>query len=128
MFPQFRDVPDLALQYARLMRDVKVQMTLHAMLLQQLEQARIEEAKNTRVLSVLDWALPGEEPVYPRRMRITGIAALAAFFWVALFAVFVEKLRERREDDMEAQRLDALHDEWQRMPHWVRTLGRRVSK
>ena len=128
LFPQFRDVPDLALQYARLLREVKVQMTLYAMLLQQLEQARIEEAKNTRVLSVLDWAVPGDEPVYPRRMRITAIAALAAFFWVALFAVFVEKLRERREDALEARRLDALQTEWQRMPDWVRKAGRLVTK
>ncbi len=128
MFPQFRDVPDLALQYARLLRDVKVKMTLHTMLLQQLEQSRIEEAKNTRVLSVLDWSVPGDEPVYPRRMRITAIAALAAFFWVALFAVFVEKIRERREDALEAERLNRLHTEWQRMPEWVRGLGRRVAK
>lgn len=128
LFPQFREVPDLALQYARLLRDVKVQNTLYTMLLQQLYQARIEEAKNTRVLSVLDWATPGDQPVYPRRFRITAVAALAAFFWVAVFAVFVEKLRERREDDLEARRLTALHDEWQRMPHWVRGLGRRVTK
>jgi capsular polysaccharide biosynthesis protein len=128
LFPQFREVPDLALRYARLLREVKVQMTLHTMLLQQLEQARIEEAKNTRVLSVLDWAEPGETPVFPRRFRITGIAALAAFFWVAIFAVFVEKVRERREDEAEAAQLTALHHEWQRMPDWVRNLGRRVAK
>lgn len=128
LFPQFREVPDLALQYARLLREVKVQMTLHTMLLQQLEQARIEEAKNTRVLSVLDWAAPGDTPVFPRRFRITAIAAAAAFVWVAIFAVFVEKIRERREDEVEAERLTALHHEWQRMPDWVRTLGRRVAK
>ena len=51
LFPRFSNVPDLALQYVRLMRDLKVQETLYTLLVQQLEQSRIEEQKNTPVLS-----------------------------------------------------------------------------
>jgi uncharacterized protein involved in exopolysaccharide biosynthesis len=105
-----------------------VQTTLYTMLLQQLEQARIEEQKNTQVISVLDWAAPGEIPVFPKKMRIVVIAALAAFLWVALVAVFVERLRERRESAAEAARLAALRREWDRMPAWVRSIEKLVVK
>lgn len=128
LFPRFEEVPDLALQYMRLLRDVKVQTALYTMLLQQLEQARIEEQKNTHVLAVLDWAVPGVEPVYPRRLRIVVVAALAGFVWVATIAVFVEKLRERRADAVEAARLAALRAEWERMPGWVRSIERLVVR
>ncbi len=128
IFPRFGDVPDLALRYMRLLRDVKVQTTLYTMLLQQLEQARVEEQNRTHVLSVLDWAVPSRERVFPRRMRIVVVAALAAFAWVAILALLVEKLRERRADAAEAARLAALRAEWARMPGWIRSLERLVVK
>jgi len=128
MLPGISSVPDLALDYMRLFREVKVQTTLYTMLLQQLETARIEERKNTPVISVLDWATPGEIPVFPRKLRLIVVAALAAFAWVALFAVFVERLRERRESAVEAARLAALRREWDRMPSWVRSIEKLVVK
>jgi hypothetical protein len=47
---------------------------------------------------------------------------------VTIVAVCVEKLRERRESAAEAARLAALHDEWQRMPGWVRSLEKLMVK
>lgn len=128
VFPRFGSVPDLALQYLRLMRDLKVQEALNALLTQQLEQARIEEQKNTTVLSVLDWADTPEMPVFPRKLLLVAISMLATAVWVALVAVLVEKLRERRADADEAARLTALRREWDRMPPWVRALERLVTR
>jgi uncharacterized protein involved in exopolysaccharide biosynthesis len=128
LFPKFETVPDLALQYMRLMRDLKVQETLYGMLVQQLEQARIEEQKNTPVLSVLDWAEPTSRPVYPRKLLILLAAALAGAAWVAIIAVVVEKLRVRRPEPDEAEALAALRDEWDRMPRWVRRIERLVVR
>ncbi len=128
LFPRFGEVPDLSLQYLRLLREVKLQTALYTMLLQQLEQARIEEQKNTHVLSVLDWAVPSTERVYPKRVRIVLVAALAASAWIGILAVCVEKLRERRADAAEAARLAALRAEWARMPGWIRSLERLLVK
>lgn len=128
MLPGISAVPELALDYMRLFREVKVQTTLYTMLLQQLETARIEEQKNTRVISVLDWATAGEIPVFPKKLRLIVVAALVAFAWVALFAVFVERLRERRESAVEVARLAALRREWDRMPSWVRSIEKLVVK
>lgn len=122
LFPAFDAVPDLALQYVRLMRELKVQETLYALLVQQLEQARLEEQKNTPVLSVLDWATPGEIPVYPRKMLLVAIAALAAAVWVGIIAVLVETLRRRRASPAEAQATAALAGDWQGAPAWLRRL------
>jgi capsule polysaccharide export protein KpsE/RkpR len=128
LFPPFDTVPDLALQYGRLLRDMRVQETLYMLLLQQLEQARIEEQKNTPVISVLDWAEPSDKPVYPKKTLLVVLAAAAAFVWVMLVAVLVEKLRERRADAQEAARLAALRDEWRRLPGWVRRIERLVVR
>jgi uncharacterized protein involved in exopolysaccharide biosynthesis len=126
LFPRFEAVPDLALKYMRLMRDLKVQETLYALLVQQLEQARFEEQKNTPVLSVLDWAEPGEKPVYPRKLLLVLAAALAGAAWVGLIAVVVEKLRARQPDAAEAARMTALRAEWRRLPGWLRRIERFV--
>jgi uncharacterized protein involved in exopolysaccharide biosynthesis len=128
MFPKFDSVPDLALQYLRLMRDLKVQETLYTLLMQQLEQARIEERKNTPVLSVLDSAEPTSRPVYPRKMLLVLVGAVAAAVWVGIIAVLVEKMRARRPGPEEAERLMALRDEWERMPPWVRRIERLVGR
>jgi len=126
LFPSFESVPDLALQYLRRMRDLKVQEALYGLLVQQLEQARIEEQKNTPVLSVLDAATPGETAVYPRKMLIIAIAGAAGALWVGIFAVMVEKLRGRRALPEESAALAALAAEWARTPGWVRRVERWV--
>ena len=82
----------------------------------------------TAVLSVLDWADPPTNPVYPRRMLFIAIAILAAAAWVGIVAVVVEKLRARRADVQETEQLTALRQEWDRMPHWIRALERLVVR
>jgi uncharacterized protein involved in exopolysaccharide biosynthesis len=128
LFPRVDAVPDLALQFVRLMRDLKVQETLYTLLVQQLEESRIEEQKNTPVLSVLDWAAPGETPVYPRKILLIVLAALAAAVWVGIVAVAVEALRARRVSPAEEQATAALASEWERAPAWLRRLERFVVR
>jgi len=126
LFPSFDSVPDLALQYLRRMRDLKIQETLFGLLTQQLEQARIEERKNTPVLSVLDQAVPGEIAVYPRKMLVIGAAAVAAMLWAGLFALFAEAARARRVDAADAQEFSALVAEWRTLPKWARLFERLI--
>jgi uncharacterized protein involved in exopolysaccharide biosynthesis len=126
LFPQFASVPDLALQYMRLMRDLKVQETLYALLVQQLEQARIEEQKKHAVLSVLDYAEPTSRPVFPRKMLMILGAALAAALWVSIIAVLVEKLRRRRAPAGEVDGFDRARGRMGTAPGWVHRLERLV--
>src|SRR2546427_162376 len=58
-------VPGVGLELARLTREVKVRETLVVLLAQQLEQAKIAEAKDLPVVQLLDLAIPAERPSRP---------------------------------------------------------------
>ena len=73
-------IPDLSMQYARLLRDAQVQQTLYDLLVQQYEMARIQEAKDSPTVQVLDLARPPEQSDKPRRM------------WIVLFATVISGL------------------------------------
>ncbi len=89
-----RDVPGLAMGYFRALRDVEVQNIIYKILTQQLEQAKIMEAKQTPTLQVLDWAIP---PVYKNRPK-RSLIVLGALMFSALISIFyilsVEKWRQ----------------------------------
>jgi uncharacterized protein involved in exopolysaccharide biosynthesis len=68
----FSEVPELALEQARLLRNLKTQETVFALLTQQLEQAKIAEARDTPLVQVLDQAIPADLACRP-------VATLLAF-------------------------------------------------
>lgn len=92
-------IPNLSLQYARLLRDAKVHQTLYEMLTQQYEMARIQEARDTPTIQVLDEAKVPQGGVVPKKRRIVMFSTVtAAFFavFVAFFMEYIEKLRVRK--------------------------------
>ncbi len=74
-------IPELGLQYARLLREVMLQQKILEFLLPQYEQAKIQEAKDTPTVQVLDEAVLPIKRVKPKR-------AFFVFFW-AFLAVFI---------------------------------------
>ncbi len=74
IFPGFRDIADLAIDYGRLYREIKIQNTLFTFLTQQYEEAKIKEAKDTPTVQVLDAAIIPEKKARPRR-------SLFVIFW-----------------------------------------------
>ena len=70
MIPGFSKVPDLGLKLGRLMRDVEVKNTLYTFLIQQYEEAKIKEAKDTPTVQVLDYAVLPQLKYKPARFRI----------------------------------------------------------
>ncbi len=78
--------PEIKLQYARLQRDALIQNKLFTLLTQQLEQARIEEARDETAFQLLDKAVPAEEKAKPRRALIVALVAVASTFIGALVA------------------------------------------
>src|SRR3972149_10683777 len=81
-------IPNLTLQYARLLRNAKVQETLYEFLTQQYEMARIQEAKDTPTVQLLDEAKVDKRRIRPQRKRIVLLSTVASGFF-ALFVVFV---------------------------------------
>lgn len=82
--------PDLTLQYARLLRDAKVQETLFELLTQQYEMARIQEAKDSPTVQVLDTAKPAEKKAGPKRTLIVAVSTLLSLILGAGAALFIE--------------------------------------
>lgn len=90
----FAKVPEVGLELARLTRDVKIQETLVALLTQNMEQARLGEARDLPVAQVLDRAVPPDHHARPRlsvNLAIGGVIGLA----LGCLLAFVTEARSR---------------------------------
>ena len=95
LHPAMVTVPDLALQYGRLLRELKVQETLYALLTSQYEQAKITEARDTPTVQVLDPPVPADKQIKPRPVFNAAVAALAGLCLSIVLAYGME-LRTRK--------------------------------
>jgi uncharacterized protein involved in exopolysaccharide biosynthesis len=79
LYPPLRQLPRLAVPYTDLYRRVKVQEAVFELLTQQYELARIQEAKDVPVVSVID--LPGipEKKSFPPRLRLALFLTFLSF-------------------------------------------------
>jgi uncharacterized protein involved in exopolysaccharide biosynthesis len=106
IFIAMSDVPDVGLQYARLLRDYKVQETLFELLSKQYEVAKINEAKNTSSLQVLDEAVVPDRKSKPKRRKTVTLATLVAGVLTVYLAFIREKVERMNEKDR--QRLNEI--------------------
>jgi uncharacterized protein involved in exopolysaccharide biosynthesis len=75
-YPPLRQLPRLAVPYAKLYREVQVQESVYELLTQQYEMARIQEAKDVPVVSVIDApGIPEKKSFPPRPLLALLIAA-----------------------------------------------------
>jgi capsule polysaccharide export protein KpsE/RkpR len=76
LYPPLRQLPRLAVPYADLYRTVKVQETVFELLTQQYEIARIQEAKDIPVVSVIDSPGIPEKKSSPPRLLLALVLTL----------------------------------------------------
>jgi len=89
-------IPKLALQYARLLRDVKVKDTLYNLLIEQYERARIQEAKDTPTVQVLEKARIPERRSFPKRTLIVILSTAGATLFSIMLVFGLEFWRNLR--------------------------------
>lgn len=65
-----RNLPSAGLEYARRMRDVKIDEAMVAILIKQFEEARMDEAKSAPLVQMVDRAQPPDEKAGPQRFAI----------------------------------------------------------
>jgi uncharacterized protein involved in exopolysaccharide biosynthesis len=109
LFLPLRDLPDLGVQYARLYRDVLLQEKLMEFLLPQYEQAKIQEARDTPTVQVLDEAVIPVKRIKPKRAFFVLLwAAISLFVSVSVILTqdYVEQLR--RTDEQQYRKLTSL--------------------
>ena len=96
----FPKVPEVGIELVRLTRDVKVGETVVTLLTQQLEQARIAEAKDLPVVQVLDRAVPAERHSRPRLLLnavVAGVTSLFGGVFLTFCLEYFKNARSRRQ-------------------------------
>lgn len=105
-----KNLPDAGLEYARLLRDLKFNETLHGLLLRQYEQARMSEANEPTVIQVVDEAVVPDKRIKPKRTLMVVLATVLGGF-ISLFGAFVlDFLRSAKADPSRSAKVTALKE------------------
>lgn len=86
LFIPLDDVPNLGLEYVRLLRDVEVENAIFEVLIKLYEQAKIEEAKDTPSIQILDQP---KVPIYKAKPKRAIIVVVAALFSLIISCLYV---------------------------------------
>jgi hypothetical protein len=90
MIPVSR-VPQAGLDYLRRVRDMKYHETLFELLAKQYEAARIDEARESPVIQVVDRALPPDEKSWPPHSLLSTLSAVAATLLACVWLVWRDR-------------------------------------
>lgn len=77
-YPSIRNLPLLGVKYGEYYRRAKIQETVYELLTQQYELAKVQEAKETPSVKVLDDARVPEKKSFPPRLMIISLGTLFA--------------------------------------------------
>jgi uncharacterized protein involved in exopolysaccharide biosynthesis len=97
-FPTLDKVPQVTLDFLRLTRRVKIEETVYELLVKEYEKSRIDEARDTPTIQVLDDATVPEIRSRPKRKFLVLVGGLVGFGWSALIALILTIWREQEEE------------------------------
>jgi tyrosine-protein kinase Etk/Wzc len=101
-------VPEVGLDYVRKVRDVKYYETIFELLAKQFELAKIDEAKQSSLIQVLDTAIEPDRKTRPARGLIVIITAVATMILAIAFVFARAFLAALGADEGEKARLEKL--------------------
>lgn len=99
IFIPFKKTPHLGLSYLRLYRKVQIYNELIKVLLPLLEQAKIQELRETPSIVVIDHPILPEKKSRPKRALIVLLGTLSSFFLVLGYAFTRENLNKVKSLD-----------------------------
>ena len=102
LFVPFAELPEIGLKLARRMREAKIQELLFELLTQQYEQSKIQEAKDTSTIQILDKARPPFKKSRPTRaiiVVIAGFLSVVVSLFLAFYFDYLEKLKVNNFDE-----------------------------
>ena len=112
LFIAIQDLPRATLEYLRLKRELEIGNQKLLFMLPQLEQAKIQEVRDTDVLEVLDPPRLPEKRIRPKRTLMVALAGLAALVLASLLVLVQKKI----EDD------ESLHGQLKELGQHLRDL------
>ena len=92
LLPNFEELPDITIEFARLKRDMEIQTQILTFLYPQYEQARLQEAKDEPTLQVLDYPHVPQKKSKPRRSLIVIAAGLFSLIVTSLWILIKDQL------------------------------------
>jgi uncharacterized protein involved in exopolysaccharide biosynthesis len=108
----FANMPDIGYHLAKLIREVKVQETVWQLLNQQYHQAKIEEARNTPTVQVLDHATPPVLRSSPKRKLIVISFGFIALLFSVLWCFGKEFFERLHSNPDHKQKIDSFYQIW----------------
>ncbi len=102
LFVPFNQAPELGLEYVRLYREVTLQQKIMELLLPQYELSKIQEAKDSPTVQILDEAVMPIKRTKPKRAILVLTAALLSIFFsifIILIQDYVKTLEFDRNED-----------------------------
>jgi uncharacterized protein involved in exopolysaccharide biosynthesis len=100
--------PMTSLQYLDALRNMKYHESVYEVLVKQFEMAKLDEAKDTPLIQVLDQAIAPERKSKPKRALIVILATMMAFILVVIWAFVKEALARQANDPEQAGRMQEL--------------------
>jgi capsule polysaccharide export protein KpsE/RkpR len=97
--PSLRNLPLLGVTYADLYRRMQIQEAVYESLTQQFELAKVQEAKETPSVKVLDPATVPEHKSFPPRLMIMFLCTFSAVLATAVFLMGKERWGEIDPDE-----------------------------
>jgi len=104
----FIHVPALQNQLGQRLMDVKIQSSIVETLLQQYEQAKIQEVKDTPTVKRLDSAVPPARHSKPRRSLMVLVASMLGGFSSLVIAFCIEFGKNLFKDSSSAAKMDQI--------------------
>jgi tyrosine-protein kinase Etk/Wzc len=98
IMPSQTELPAIAFEYAKLQRDLQVQVEVYKVLTQQYELAKLNAAGQEPVFQILELAEAPDMKSGPARANIVIVAILAGFFGFVLLAFILEAIMNIRKD------------------------------
>lgn len=94
-------IPRLNFDESKLLLNVKAKTGVMSMLTTQLEQAKLDEAKDMPTINILDSARPPEEPVKPS-IKLNVILGFIVSLFLGIFLIFFMEFTHRMDQDPES--------------------------
>jgi uncharacterized protein involved in exopolysaccharide biosynthesis len=129
LYPSIRQLPVLGRQYLDLYRRAKVDETVFELLTEAYEMAKVQEAKETPSVKVLDAARIPEKPNWPPRRWLAFFGGVLGLLFASSWVVAIERWSEVDSNEpyklfLSEISIDARRD-WERLRA---RLGRLMSK
>jgi uncharacterized protein involved in exopolysaccharide biosynthesis len=123
LYPSIRELPSLGVGYADLYRNTKIQEAVFQTLTQEYELAKVQEAKETPSVKVLDPPNVPEKKSFPPRLLIMTLGAMLAMVGSVSWVFGKQAWDQTEEEDPQkvfAQ--EVIHTVQARLP-WLATNG-----